>query len=113
MLSGYSIRSKIEGTGQRQIVAIHLKGEMVDLQNSLLRVADHGVEMLTSGRVAFIPRDEIIKLTVTRPTVALAMWMDTLVDASIFREWIANVGKPGLALRISFASFPFGSKLPD
>src|SRR4051794_19607533 len=28
MLSGYSVRSKIVGSGQRQILAIHMKGEM-------------------------------------------------------------------------------------
>ena len=33
MLSGYSIRSKLAATGARQIVAIHMKGECVDLQN--------------------------------------------------------------------------------
>jgi CRP-like cAMP-binding protein len=73
MLSGYSVRSKTTATGERQIVAIHMKGEMVDLQNSLLRVADHSVQMLTSGKVAAIAREAVIELTLQRPTVAHAM----------------------------------------
>ena len=55
MLSGYSVRSKIVGNGKRQIVAIHMKGELVDPRNSLLKVADHTAEMLTSGTIALIP----------------------------------------------------------
>jgi len=40
MLSGYSIRSKLVGTGNRQIVSIHMQGEVVDLQNSMLQTAE-------------------------------------------------------------------------
>jgi CRP-like cAMP-binding protein len=111
MLSGYSVRSKIVGSGQRQIVAIHMKGEMVDLQNSLLKTADHGVQMLTTSEVALIPRQEIIRLTLERPTVGLAMWMDTLVDASIFREWIANVGRRDARTRIAHLLCEFSLRL--
>src|SRR4051794_36830583 len=35
LLSGFAIRSKTVASGLRQIVAIHMKGEIVDLQNSL------------------------------------------------------------------------------
>jgi hypothetical protein len=56
MLSGFSVRHKIVVGGARQIVAIHMKGDMVDLQNSMLGVADHSVQMLTRGEVALIPR---------------------------------------------------------
>ena len=66
-------------TGDRQIIAIHMKGEMVDLQNSLLRVADHSVQMLTPGKVAMARREDVIQLTMKRPPVAHAMWIDTLV----------------------------------
>ena len=111
MLSGYSVRTKIVGTGQRQIVAIHMKGELVDLQNSLLKTADHGVQMLTPGRVALIPREAILKLTRERPTVGLAMWMDTLVDASIFREWVANVGRRDARTRVAHLLCEFSLRL--
>lgn len=111
MLSGYSVRSKIVGSGNRQIVSIHMKGEMVDLQNSLLKTADHSVQMLTQSKVALIPRQEIIDLSLRRPTVALAMWMDTLVDASIFREWVANVGRRDARTRIAHLLCEFSLRL--
>lgn len=111
MLSGYSVRSKLVASGARQIVAIHMKGEMVDLQNSMLKVADHSVQMLTAGRVALIPREEVVRVTLERPRIGHAMWMDTLVDASIFREWIANVGRRDARTRIAHLLCEFSVRL--
>jgi len=111
MLSGYSIRSKLTGEGARQIVAIHIKGEMVDLQNSLLGTADHSVQALTACKVAYIPREGILRLAAERPAVARAMWIDTLVDGSIFREWIMNVGRRNARTRVAHLLCEFSLRL--
>ena len=57
--------------------------------------------MLTAGQVAMIPREAIERLAFERPAVGKAMWIDTLVDASIFREWIANVGRRDARTRVA------------
>lgn len=111
MLSGYSIRHKIVAGGARQIVAIHMKGDMVDLQNSLLRKADHSVQMLTSGEVAMIPRAAVKQLALDFPRIGMAMWHDTLVDGSIFREWIANVGRRNSYTRVAHILCEFAVRL--
>lgn len=111
MLSGFSVRTKLVATGDRQIVAIHMKGELVDLQNSLLKVADHSVQMLTGGKIAMIPREDILRLTHDRPGVAHAMWVDTLVDGSIFREWITNVGRRDARTRVAHLLCEFSVRL--
>jgi CRP-like cAMP-binding protein len=111
LLSGFAIRSKLVATGHRTIAAISIRGEVVDLQNSLLKVADHGVEMLTAGRVAMIPRDEITRIAFERPAVGRAMWRDTLVDSSIFREWLANVGRRDARTRIAHLLCEFSLRL--
>lgn len=111
MLKGFSIRHKIVGSGHRQICAIHMKGEMVDLQNSLLGTADHSVQMLTAGQVALVPRDEIERIAFEHPTIGRAMWTDTLVDGSIFREWIANVGRRDGRTRMAHLLCEFSLRL--
>jgi CRP-like cAMP-binding protein len=111
MLRGFSMRHKVVGTGDRQIVAIHMPGEIVDLQNSLLGVADHSVQMLTAGRAALIAREDIKRIAFDRPNVGLALWIDTLVDASIFREWIANVGRRDARTRIAHLLCEFSLRL--
>jgi CRP-like cAMP-binding protein len=88
-----------------------MKGELVDLQNSLLGKADHSVQMLTRGEVAMIPREEIVRIAFERPEIGKAMWIDTLVDASIFREWIANVGRRDARTRIAHVLCEFGMRL--
>jgi len=111
LLSGFAVRHKIVGGGYRQICSIHMKGELVDLQNSLLGTADHSVQMLTTGQIAMIPRDEIMKLAFERPAVGRAMWFDTLVDGSIFREWIANVGRRDARTRVAHLLCEFALRL--
>ncbi|HVF82951.1 MAG TPA: Crp/Fnr family transcriptional regulator [Sphingomicrobium sp.] len=111
MLKGYSVRTKIAGNGNRQIIAVHMKGDLVDLQNSFLRRADHGVQMLTRATVAMIPRENIVRLAAERPIVGQAMWMDTLVEGSIAREWIMNVGQRDARTRIAHLLCEFSLRL--
>ena len=111
MLSGYSVRHKIVVGGARQIVAIHMKGDMVDLQNSMLGTADHSVQMLTKGEVALIPREAIQDIALRHPRIGMAMWKDTLVDGSIFREWIANIGRRDAATRLAHVLCEFALRL--
>jgi CRP-like cAMP-binding protein len=111
ILSGYAVRSKLVASGGRQILSVHIKGEMVDLQNSMLKVADHSVQMLTAGKIATVPREEVERLCAQRPAVAKAMWIDTLVDASIFREWITNVGRRDARTRIAHLLCEFSLRM--
>ena len=111
LVEGFAYRHKILVDGSRSISAVHMRGDLVDLQNSLLRVADHNVQTLTQARLAFIPREEMRRLSIEHPAVGMALWYDTLVDASIFREWIANVARRDAGGRISHLLCEFGLRL--
>ena len=93
ILSGFAYRHKLAGNGGRQILSIHMKGDLIDLQNSLLGTADHNVQMMTDGTLALIPIQSIVDIAFRFPAVGMAMWYETLVEGSIFREWILNVGR--------------------
>jgi CRP-like cAMP-binding protein len=93
ILEGFAYRQKLNEEGARQIVSFHIPGDFVDLENSLLKVADHNVQALTRCEVAAIPVREIIALIDSHPRVGRALWVDTLIDASIYREWVMNVGR--------------------
>lgn len=111
LISGFCVRYKIVGSGGRQIISIHMMGDLVDLQNALLGVADHGVQTLTDCQMAKIPIGPIRKLTDERPTIKDALWYDTLVDGSIHREWVANVGRRDAHTRIAHLLCEFALKL--
>lgn len=108
---GFVYRHKIVGDGSRQICSIHMSGDMVDLQNSLLRIADHSVQALTRAEVAFIPREAVMAIAFDRPAIGMAMWFDTLVDGSVFREWIANVGRRDARTRLAHLLCEFATRL--
>ena len=113
LLSGFAYRHKLVGNGGRQILSVHMSGDVVDLQNSLLRVADHDVQALTEAVVAFIPVDAVKELAFARPALGMAMWYDTLVDASVHREWTANVGRRDARTRMAHLLCEFGVRLHD
>ncbi len=111
LLSGFAIRYKLAGSGGRQIMSIHMTGDILDLQNSLLGVADHNVQMLSAGEVALIPIETVRELAFRRPAVGMAMWYETLVEASIFREWILNIGRRNARTRIGHLLCEFAVRL--
>jgi CRP-like cAMP-binding protein len=111
IVSGFAFRHKLMKDGSRQIYSIHMAGDLVDLQNALLRTADHNVQSMTPCHVAMIPIEIIQKLAFDRPTVGMAMWYETLVDASIFREWISNVGRRDAKARIAHILCEFAIRM--
>jgi CRP-like cAMP-binding protein len=101
LLSGFAMRNKTIARGARQIFALHVRGDLLDLQNSFLGKADHHVQTVTRCEVAFIPVEAIRRIVFERPRVGKAILYDTLVDAAIFREWIANVGRRDARSRVA------------
>ena len=101
LLRGIAYRQKLLRDGSRQIISFHIPTEFVDLQNSLLGTADHSVQSLNRTDVALVPRTALIELADTSPAIRRAMWMETLIDASIFREWVVNVGRRDSRARIA------------
>jgi CRP-like cAMP-binding protein len=111
LLSGFAHRYKLTGDGGRQIISIHMASEFVDLQNGLLSVADHSVQMLTDGEVAYVPQRAIQEVALGHPAVGKALWIDTLIDASIFREWVVNVGRRDSRARVAHLLCEFSMRL--
>ncbi|MDB5690549.1 MAG: Crp/Fnr family transcriptional regulator [Sphingomonas bacterium] len=101
LVSGFAFRQKLTGEGSRQIVSLQIPGEALDLQGLFLDVADHSVQMLTRGEVAFVARSDLRELARARPAIGHAIVVKILVEASIFREWVLNVGRRDSRSRIA------------
>ena len=111
ILSGLAFRHKVTLDGARQIVGVHIPGDFVDLEGSLLTLADQNVQALTRCEMAFVPRDSVRNLIAAYPRLAASMWIDTLIDASIFREWVVNVGRRDARARIAHLLCEFARRL--
>ncbi len=101
IVEGFACRYKLLGEGQRQIMSFHIPGDVPDLQSLHLRVMDHSVAALTPVVVGFIPHLAVHEITRAVPEVAAVFWRDTLIDAAVFREWLAGVGRRTAHQRIA------------
>jgi CRP-like cAMP-binding protein len=93
VLSGFACRYKVLRTGERQIMAWLVPGDMCDLHVSILGEMDHSIATLGPCMVAFIPRRAIEELTHGGGALNRALWWATLVDEATLREWLVNMGR--------------------
>jgi CRP-like cAMP-binding protein len=111
LIAGHAYRQKETSDGLRQIVSIHIPGEALDLQQLALAVADHSVQMLTRGEVAVIEQAHIRRLMAAEAEVAHAVLTAVLVEGSIFREWVLNVGRRNARTRMAHLLCEFALRM--
>src|SRR6201985_2831929 len=111
IMNGFAFRAKITESGKRQILSFHPAGDMPDLHGLLLDRMDHDLMTLSRATVAFIEHRHINQLIENRPDLARALWRETIVDASIFREWIVNLGTRDAAGRLAHLLAEMRSRL--
>lgn len=111
LVTGYAVRQKVTGDGSRQILAVCIPGDAVDLQNMFLVVSDHAVQTLTQCKIADVPREALQHLVRRRPAIGTAILQLSLIEASILREWVVNVGRRDARQRIAHILCEFAVRL--
>lgn len=110
LISGYACRHKTTRDGSRQIVSFHIPGDILDLQNLLFAVSDHNIETITEATYLVVPSEDFKSVAKARPNVAEALWRDTCIDASVFREWVLNVGRRDPRSRVAHMLCEFATR---
>ncbi len=111
IIEGFCARSKTITDGKRQILSIHIPGEIPDLMSLFLHVMDHDLSTLTASRLGLIRHETLKDLHRRRPAVAEMFWRDTLIDAAMFREWIVNVGQRPAPARLAHVMMELRERL--
>jgi CRP-like cAMP-binding protein len=93
LVSGLAARAVILRNGSRQITAVHVPGDFVDLHGMLLEVMDHSVAALTDCRVAFVDHTALKKLSAEKPRLWRLLSVTLAVDAAIQRAWMVGLGR--------------------
>ena len=101
IVDGWACRYKTLEDGRRQIVSFFLPGDIGDLNMFILSEMDHSVGAITPVKVAEITREMLDKITRDHPRVTQALWWETLVSASIQREWTLSLGQRDAAERLA------------
>jgi CRP-like cAMP-binding protein len=93
VLDGLACRYKILQDGRRQILAFLVPGDPCDFHAFLLPGVDHNLATLAPSLVASVPRQDIETALAQRPALARAFSFSMLLDVSVLREWLVNVGR--------------------
>lgn len=93
LLSGFAARYKLLENGSRQITSLHVAGDFIDLHAFLLKKMDHGIMAISDCRIAYAQHAELEKITEEEPHLTRLLWLNTLVDGAIHREWIVAMGR--------------------
>lgn len=90
MLSGMTARShRLVGRPEgRVITALHVPGDFVDLHGFVLAGLEHTVVAMGQVVVEFVDHDELTEITENYPHLSRLLWMSTVIDAAIHRQWL-------------------------
>ncbi len=91
LVEGVACTSKVIAGGKRQIMALHIGGDMPDLHGLHLKSLDSDIWAITDCRLASMAHKDLRDLNREHPRLGEDLWRTTLVDASIYREWMVNV----------------------
>ncbi|MBR0933408.1 Crp/Fnr family transcriptional regulator [Bradyrhizobium jicamae] len=91
LMSGFLYRQRIIGD-RRQILSLHVPGDIPDLMTLYLPTMDHDLISVGQSTVAVAPHSALKSLFEKHPSLVHIFWRETLIDAAIFRHWVGNLG---------------------
>ena len=93
LIDGFMSRHIDDRNGLRQLVAVHVPGDFVDLHAYPLKVLDHDVATMTAATVAIVRHEKLDAITRDLPELTRKLWFATLIDAAIHRAWLFRLGR--------------------
>lgn len=95
VLTGLAARSKTLRSGDRQLMALLVPGDLCDVEVFVLEGMDHDITALTETTCVLIPASVIEGLLTESTKLTKALWWSTMTDSAILREWIVDHGSRG------------------
>lgn len=111
LVDGFIGRYKDFRDGRRQISAIHVPGDFLDLHGFTLKRLDHGLLSLSACTLAYAPHERVRELTEREPHLTRLLWFSTNLDAAIHREWTVSLGRRSATSRTAHLLCELGARL--
>lgn len=93
VIDGLLCRYRDFPNGARQITAIYVPGDFVDLASYTLKRTDQDVLALTHCTLAVAPHEAIARTLEHEPGLTTLLWLMTNIDANVSREWEMSLGQ--------------------
>jgi CRP-like cAMP-binding protein len=87
--------------GRRQIVALHIAGDMADLHSLVAPTVSWALQALCPTTILRIPHVALTAMIHEHPSLGLALWRDCEVDACILAQWLVNIGRRDAGSRLA------------
>jgi CRP-like cAMP-binding protein len=93
LITGFAARYNVLRNGKRQITALHVPGDFVDLHSFLVKTMDHGVMAIAPCTLGVVPHEALRAITETQPHLTRLLALHIAVDAAIHRQWLVSIGR--------------------
>ena len=101
LLKGMVCRFQDLSNGERQISALHVPGDFVDLHSFSLKKLDHSVMTMTPCEFAIVQHEALKRITEQFPHLTRMLWFLTNLDAALHRQWSVSLGRRDAAARLA------------
>ncbi len=101
LIEGFICRYMDDREGHRQLVAVHVPGDFVDLHGFPMKRLDHDVATLGPVKIALFDHRTLATVTERFPHLTRMLWFSTLLDGAMHREWIFRLGRLGAEGRVA------------
>jgi CRP-like cAMP-binding protein len=101
LVEGFVHRVKDLRSGARLTLQLAVPGDFVDLHALLLKQLDHDVAALSNCRMVFFKHEKLRDVIDQHLHLGRLLWLSTIVDAAIHREWMLSLGRRTAKSRIA------------
>jgi CRP-like cAMP-binding protein len=101
LVSGFCARYSLTIGGDRQLTEINLPGDFVDLHSLMMKQMDHGIVALSDCIIAPAQHGDLRRLTERHPHLTRLLWLETVIDGAIHRQWLVTMGQQDAASRLA------------
>lgn len=90
LLSGVMMSHKVGGDGGRQILSIAFPGELLNIESLFFDRSNQNIQALREAQVASFQCQPLVNAMFERPPIGKALVRETLIKASIARQWMTG-----------------------
>ncbi len=101
LVSGFCARYSLTFSGDRQLTEINVPGDFVDLHSMLMKQMDHGIVALSDCVIAPAQHSDLRRITEQYPHLTRLLWLETVIDGAIHRQWLVTMGRQNAASRLA------------
>jgi CRP-like cAMP-binding protein len=92
LIRGFCARINVLGDGSRSVTQLSVPGDFLDLHSLLMHQMDHGIVTIGDCVISEAPHPRLIALSASQPHLTRLLWLDTVIDGAIHREWLHRMG---------------------